>query len=101
MSRTRGEHAIPLRFAGSLLALAVALGGVSAVARQTTASQENDWNQPYEPFRVIGDIYYVGTSELGTYLITTPAGHVLIDGGLPQSTPVIEAAIEKAGFKVS
>ena len=101
MSRATSKRTIPLRFAGGLLALALGMSGASAFARQTTAAQENDWNRPYEPFRVIGSIYYVGTGELGTYLIATPAGHVLIDGGLPQSTPVIEAAIEKAGFKVS
>jgi hypothetical protein len=38
------------------------------------------WNQPAEPFRIIGNIYYVGTAELGCYLIATPAGNILLDG---------------------
>lgn len=102
MGRARGKHPVPLRFAAGLLALGVVgLASSSTVTGQQNAAQENDWNRPYEPFRVIGNIYYVGTSELAAYLIVTPAGHVLIDGGLPQSTPVIEAAIEKAGFKAS
>lgn len=58
------------------------------------------WNQPFEPFRIAGPIYYVGTSELGVYLITTPAGHILVDGGLPESAPLIETSIRQLGFKV-
>jgi hypothetical protein len=84
-----------------LLAALAGLWGTPSRAEQKTAAQENDWNRPFEPFRVIGNIYYVGTIELGVYLISTPAGHVLIDGGLPDSTPVIEAAIAKAGFNVT
>jgi len=101
MSHPRGKCAIPLRFVVCLLALTAALCETPSGAEQRTTAQENDWSRPYEPFRVIGNIYYVGTTELGVYLIATPAGHVLIDGGLPQSTPVIEAAIAKAGFKVT
>src|SRR5678815_3852496 len=99
MSHARAQRAVPLRFMVCLLALTAWLWGAPSRADQKTVAQENDWNGPYEPFRVIGNIYYVGTIELGVYLITTPAGHLLIDGGLPQSTPVIAAAIEKAGFK--
>jgi metallo-beta-lactamase class B len=101
MSRARGKRAVSLRSIVCLLALAAGLWGTPSRAEQKTVAQENDWNRPYEPFRVIGNVYYVGTIELGVYLITTPAGHLLIDGGLPQSTPVIEAAIEKAGFKLT
>jgi metallo-beta-lactamase class B len=102
MSQTRGKRAIPLGVVAGLLALPAAASWTTRIsARQQTVAQESDWNRPHEPFRVIGNIYYVGTSELAAYLITTSAGHVLIDGGLPQSTPVIEAAIEHAGFKVT
>ena len=55
---------------------------------------------PFEPFNVAGPVHYVGTSELAAYLITTPAGHVLIDGGLPESAPLIERSIRQLGFKV-
>lgn len=59
-----------------------------------------EWNQPARAFRILGNIHYVGTNELAAYLLTTPDGHILIDGGLPESAPLIEASIRKLGFKV-
>src|SRR6478609_40174 len=107
MSHAGGQRAVLARAKArayvclGVLAAVAGLWTPAVVAGQKTAAEENDWNRPFEPFRVIGNVYYVGTIELGVYLITTPAGHLLIDGGLPQSTPVIEAAIEKAGFKLT
>src|SRR5256885_7542830 len=43
------------------------------------------WNMPQEPFKIFGNTYYVGTHGLSAILITSPTGHVLIDGGLPES----------------
>lgn len=57
-----------------------------------------DWNRPQEPFRVWGETWYVGTGGLSAILITSKDGHILIDGALPQSAPMIAANIEKAGF---
>jgi metallo-beta-lactamase class B len=57
------------------------------------------WNQPQTPFRVFGNTYYVGTKGLGSILITSPRGHILIDGGLPQSAPLIDASIQALGFQ--
>ena len=51
------------------------------------------WNTPYAPFKVIGNIYYVGTAGVSSYLITSPKGHILIDGILAQSVPQIIANI--------
>ena len=62
------------------------------------AQETAKWNQPVEPFRVIGPVHYVGTNELAAFLIATPAGHVLIDGGLPESAPLIEKSVRKLGF---
>ncbi|CCD92941.1 putative Beta-lactamase [Bradyrhizobium sp. ORS 375] len=59
------------------------------------------WNTPTEPFKVIDNIYYVGTNGLASYLITTPQGHILIDTVMPESTAQIEASIAKLGFKVA
>ena len=59
------------------------------------------WNQPFPPHKVIGNVYYVGTSELSSYLITTPQGHILINSSFEESVPVIQAAVEKSGFKFS
>jgi metallo-beta-lactamase class B len=57
------------------------------------------WNQPREPFKLFGNSYYVGTEGLSAILVTGDAGHVLVDGGLSQSAPVIDANIRKLGFK--
>lgn len=56
-----------------------------------------NWNIPVEPFNVIGNIYYVGAG-VSAFLITTPEGHILLDGGLAQTAPLILANIERLGF---
>jgi len=58
------------------------------------------WNEPYEPFTVIGNIHYVGTAAVSSFLITTPEGHFLIDGILPQSVPQIAANIRALGYDI-
>jgi metallo-beta-lactamase class B len=60
-----------------------------------------NWNTPTEPFKVIDNIYYVGTNGLASYLVTSPQGHVLIDTAMPEGTPLIEANIQKLGFKLA
>lgn len=57
------------------------------------------WNAPREPFRVYGNTYYVGVAELSSILITSDAGHILVDGGLTQSAPLIDANIRRLGFR--
>lgn len=57
------------------------------------------WNKAREPFRVFGNTYYVGTDGLTALLVTGDAGHVLLDTGLSQSAPLIDANIRKLGFK--
>jgi metallo-beta-lactamase class B len=59
----------------------------------------DEWNRPYEPFRVFGNTYYVGAAGVSALLITGTAGSILLDGGLPQSAPLIDANIRKLGFK--
>ena len=44
------------------------------------------WNTPTEPFRMIGNVYYVGTDGLASYLITSPQGHILVDTVMPEAT---------------
>ena len=57
------------------------------------------WNKPREPFKLYGNTYYVGTDGLSSILIASDAGHILLDGGLEQSAPLIDANIRKLGFK--
>jgi metallo-beta-lactamase class B len=58
-----------------------------------------DWNAPFPAHRIIGDVYFVGSEQLGTFLITTPAGHILINSDYEETVPVIRASVEKLGFK--
>lgn len=57
------------------------------------------WNVPRAPFRIFGNTYYVGTEGLSAVLVTSPDGHVLIDGGLPASAPHILANVRTLGFQ--
>lgn len=59
---------------------------------------DSAWSKPYEPFRVAGNVYYVGTYDLASYLITTPKGHFLINTGLAGSVPLIRRNVEALGF---
>lgn len=58
------------------------------------------WNAPHDPFRIYGNTYYVGTDGLSAILITSPRGHVLIDGGLAESVPRITGNISQLGFSI-
>ena len=58
------------------------------------------WNAPHAPFKLHGNSYYVGTEGLSAVLITTPKGHFLIDGGLPQSAKAIAANVNALGFDI-
>src|ERR1700719_2249222 len=57
-----------------------------------------DWTNPFPPYRIIGNVYYVGSQGLASYLITTPQGHILINSSLESSVPLIRESIEKLGF---
>lgn len=59
-----------------------------------------DWRAPTAPFRIAGNIFYVGSKGLAAYLIATPAGAILIDGTLADDVPMIEANISRLGFRM-
>jgi len=59
---------------------------------------DSSWSKPYEPFRIAGNLYYVGTYDLACYLVATPEGHVLINSGLAESVPLIQKNVEALGF---
>ena len=75
----------------------------SAAHAQSTFKQlpvrNPDYVKPFSPLRVVGNLYYVGTYDLGVYLITTPEGNILINTGVNDSVPGIRANIEALGFK--
>ena len=62
---------------------------------------EPKWNLPFPPHKVAGNLYYVGTNFLASYLITTPRGHILINPSYEESVPLIQASVEKLGFRFS
>jgi metallo-beta-lactamase class B len=70
------------------------------VAAEAAALSDDwlEWNTPIEPFNVIGNIYYVGAEGISAYLITTPDGHILLDGAFAQTAPQIIANVERLGF---
>ncbi len=81
--------------------LAIAL----LICLHTTAQKINEpqntdpqWSQPYPPFRIVGNVYYVGTYDLACYLIVTPKGNILINTGLAASASVIKENVEALGF---
>ena len=64
------------------------------------AASDRGGQKPVEPFRIAGNLYYVGASDIAAFLITGPNGHVLIDGGYPGTPPLIMASIAKLGFDI-
>lgn len=87
----------------SAIAVSLVLTAMPAQAQTISdmlAQLRAKWKTPTEPFRIIDNVYYVGTAGLSSFLVTSPDGHVLIDTGLPETTPLIKANIDKLGFKL-
>jgi metallo-beta-lactamase class B len=80
------------------LALVLLLGGAES-AGESYAPANPEWNRPVEPFRIVGNVYYVGASGVSAFLITTPAGHILLDTGFRETVPIIKAGIGKLGYR--
>src|SRR5262245_7211566 len=62
-------------------------------------AQVSTWNEPFPAHRVMDNVYYVGTRELASYLITTPEGHILMNSNYEASVPVIQASVKELGFE--
>jgi metallo-beta-lactamase class B len=80
--------------------LSAILFAVSMVTASMVTAEAADWYTPQEPFAIYGNTYYVGTGSISAVLITSPAGHILIDVGGPMSPPQIVEHIRQLGFKV-
>lgn len=83
----------------AVLTLAVSAQGPSRVVPDPPHACDA-WNAPREPYRIFGNTYYVGTEGLSAVLVASDAGHILLDGALPQSAPHIEQGIRRLGFRV-
>jgi metallo-beta-lactamase class B len=71
------------------------------LAKGATAQETPDWTNPFPPYRIVGNIYYVGSQGLASYLIVTPQGLILINSSLEKSVPLIRESVEKLGFHFS
>src|SRR5947209_15924213 len=76
------------------------LFGTISLAFAQNDPQTRAMNQPLPPFRIAGNLYYVGGSEVCSFLITTPAGHILLDGGFAETAPQIERNLAQLGFRI-
>jgi metallo-beta-lactamase class B len=99
-----------LLLVGSALAFSCGLSGQTNPApakpaqeivtgANATAPGSPDWSTPFPAHRMVGNVYYVGSRGLASYLITTPAGHILINSNLKTSVPLILESVEKLGFR--
>ncbi len=91
--------------ARALLVVAAVLSMAQAVRRPFRSDPPklcpncDAWNAPQDPFKIFGNTYYVGPAGLASVLVTSSAGHILLDGGLPQSAEVIDGHIRRLGFR--
>jgi metallo-beta-lactamase class B len=75
---------------------------VSVLTGSIAVAQDNpDWTRPFPPFRIIGNIYWVGSYDLASYLITTPDGHILINTGVGDTAKQIKASLEQLKFNLA
>jgi metallo-beta-lactamase class B len=90
--------------------LVTALAGLSGLGLAATPWRPDppitcdscaQWNAPHKPFRLFGNTYYVGVAGLSSVLITSDKGHILLDGGLPQSAALIDDNIRALGFRTT
>src|SRR5690349_12711759 len=72
-----------------------------ATANEAQSPNQQDWTEPLPAFRIAGNLYYVGSKGLASYLIATPEGHILINSNLEVNVPMIRTSVESLGFKFS
>ena len=65
------------------------------------AEQDPSWTTPIAPFQIADNVFYVGSKDLASVLITTPRGDILINTGVAANTPMIRRSIEQLGFKIT
>src|SRR5579863_1946984 len=93
-----------LFFSMTMLAIGVAGDAIAQAnnpASGASVPNNADWTEPFPPFHIAGNLYYVGSKGLANYLIITPAGNILINSDTEANVPLIKASIEKLGFKFS
>lgn len=82
-----------------IVALCVLLVSVAHASAQISDDETRKWNQPVKPFKIVGNVYYVGAKEVASYLIVTPQGHILLDTGFLETVPQIKQNVAQLGFR--
>ena len=82
----------------NLKSLILGAAGAVLIASGAQAQLPPGWSAPGEPLKIAENLHYVGTQTIAVYLITTPEGHILVDGAMPTSAPLILASIRELGF---
>jgi metallo-beta-lactamase class B len=82
-----------------LIAAAWTVVAVLGCGREASAQYPRDWTDPFPAFRIAGNLYYVGSKGLASFLVTTPAGHILINSNLESSVPQLRESVERLGFR--
>ncbi len=77
------------------------LAGLTLALPMQAFAQNEEWTRPFEPLRLIGNVYWVGSYDLSTYLIVTPQGNILVNTGVGDTAQKIKASVEKLGFKIT
>jgi metallo-beta-lactamase class B len=85
-----------MRIRGILSFIVLSLGGAALLSAQNNTDQ---WSQPFPPHKIVGNLYFAGSSELASFLIATPDGNILINSDFERTVPVIRASVEKLGFR--
>ncbi|HEU4833416.1 MAG TPA: subclass B3 metallo-beta-lactamase [Pyrinomonadaceae bacterium] len=84
----------------AMLSLALSMiVGLIVTASEAPPPVQQDWTESFPAFRVAGNLYYVGSKGLASYLITSPEGHILINSNLEANVPMIRESVESLGFK--
>lgn len=101
------DERAPQRLIVAAITLALALSTIVAAqgprpfSREWYAQFSGAYSQPVAPFRIVGNIYYVGAQNIASYLLATPQGHILIDTGTTEMHDAIVSSVEQLGFKVT
>src|SRR4051795_13493525 len=83
-----------------VVAAVAALLLAACVGRHDVPWEMRTWNDAFEPFRIAGNIHYVGTNRMAIFLFTTPQGHILLDSGFEQNVPELRKSIARLGFRL-
>jgi len=85
----------------ALCVLGLVLTCAGTAFAQTDVPSNPTWTEPFPPFHIAGNLYYVGSRGLANYLVTTPQGNILINSDFEANVPMIKESVEKLGFKFS